>query len=45
MAADLKIKFKCTRPELEGFQDYYEKEMYSTLVELEESRAKAIIRL
>ncbi len=42
MDADLKINFNCTRPELEGFQDYLEQKMYPTLVEMEESRAKAI---
>ncbi len=42
MDADLKINFNCTRPELEGFQDYFEQKMYPNLLEMEESRAKAI---
>ncbi len=41
MDTDLKINFNCTRQELKGFQDYFEQKMYPTLVEMEESRAKA----
>ncbi len=42
MNADLRIKLNCNRPELEGFQDYYEQEMYPTLVELEDQQEAAI---
>ncbi len=30
------VKLDCSRPELAGFQDYYEQEMHPTLVQLEE---------
>ncbi len=42
MDADLRINLNCSRPELEGFQDYYVQEMYPTLLELEEQREIAI---
>lgn len=42
METGLKINFNCTRPELEGFQEYFNKKMYPTLVEMEEQREKAI---
>ncbi len=42
MDADTRINLNCSRPELEGFQDYYEQQMYPTLVKLEEQREIAI---
>ena len=45
MEADLRIKLNCSRPELEGFQDYYEQKMYPTLLELEDQQEKAISKV
>ena len=42
MANEISIKLNCSRPELQGFQDFFKEKMYPTLVELEESRAKAM---
>jgi len=45
MEADLRIKLNCSRPELEGFQDYYEQKMYPTLLELEEQLEKTMSKV
>ncbi len=41
MDSTLQVELKCSRPEVEGFQDYFEKAMYPSLMEMEENRVEA----